>query len=1115
MRSKLLTYLLCAGSILLGMATASAQTRTVRGTVVSADDGEPVIGAYVYVEGATSVGTMTDLDGNFVLDKVPQSAKNLIASFMGFEDQKVPVQDNIRIALRPDSEMLEQAVVTGMTSVDRRMFTGSAAKVDASTANISGIADVSRSLEGRVAGVSVQNVSGTFGTAPKIRVRGATSIYGSSTPLWVVDGVIMEDVVEVDAESLSSGDANTLISSAIAGLNSDDIESFDILKDGSATSIYGARAMAGVIVVTTKKGRSGHSSVSYTGEYTVRLKPSYANFNIMNSQDQMGVYQELQQKGYLQYAGTANASESGVYGKMYQLITEFDESAGQFGLENTAAAKAAYLRAAEFRNTDWFDKLFTYNVQHNHSVSLSGGTDTGNYYASVSVMDDPGWSLQSSVQRFTANVNATQKLFNNVTLNIIGNSSYRKQRAPGTLSSKIDAVNGEVKRDFDINPYSYALNTSRALDPDEFYTRNYAPFNIVHELENNFMDIDVTNVRFQGELKWKVFKQLELSALAAAKYSATSRLHHIEDNSNQAEAYRAEQTTTIRKGNTYLYTDKDDPYAVPEVILPYGGIFERHDNKMFGWDTRLTATYNQSFGYHTVNAYGGMEVNSINRESTWFRGWGMQYDLGEEANYDYRIFKKGQEDASEYYKLDHTYDRRAAFFATGTYSYKGRYNINGTIRYEGSNQLGKSRQARWLPTWNISGKWNIIDESWMRSVQPILSHAAIKASYSLTAERGPDSNSLSIFKAETPWRYFTYDSESDLYLDKPGNPELTYEKKHELNIGLELGFFNNRISFTGDWYKRNNFDLIGPAWTQGFDGTVTKRGNTASMKSNGIELSLTTTNIKGRDFSWTTNLIYSHSHNEVTKLLSTRRIIDLISGTGFGVEGYPNHSIFSIPFKGLNGEGLPTFLDQNGNVTVTGIHFQTTDPSMLDYLKFEGTADPTDVASIGNTFSYKGLRLNIFITGSFGNVIRLDPVFKKSYSDLVAMPKEFNDRWTVPGDENITNIPVIASRIQNKNNSHLSYAYNAYNYSTERIASGDFVRLKEVSISYDLPKRLVSKLNFSSASLKLQGTNLLLLYADKKLNGQDPEFFNTGGVAVPMAKQFTLTLKLGLGGAKK
>lgn len=710
MRTKLLTYVLCVGSLLLGLLTASAQTRTVRGSVVSAEDGEPVIGAFVTVEGQTKIGTLTDLDGNFVLTGVPQSAKNLVVSFMGYKEVTVPVRDNVRVALEPDSEILEQAVVTGMTSVDRRMFTGSAAKVDAATANLAGVADVSRSLEGRVAGVSVQNVSGTFGTAPKIRVRGATSIYGSSTPLWVVDGVIMEDVVEVDAESLSSGDANTLISSAIAGLNSDDIESFDILKDGSATSIYGARAMAGVIVVTTKKGRSGHSSVNYTGEYTVRLKPSYSNFNIMNSQDQMGVYQELQQKGYLQYAGTANASESGVYGKMYQLITQFDETAGIFGLENTAAAKAAYLRAAEYRNTDWFDRLFTYNIQHNHSISLSGGTDTGNYYASLSVMDDPGWSLQSSVQRFTANVNATQKLFENVTLNLIGNSSYRKQRAPGTLSSRIDAVNGEVKRDFDINPYSYALNTSRALDPDEFYTRNYAPFNIMHELENNYLDIDVTNVRFQGELKWKVFRQLELSALAAAKYSATSRLHHIEDDSNQAQAYRAEYTTTIRNNNPYLYTDKDDPFAVPEIILPYGGIFERTDNKMFGWDTRLTATYNQTFGSHTVNAYGGMEVNSIDREATWFRGWGMQYNLGEEANYDYRIFKKGQEDGSNYYTLSHTYDRRAAFFATGTYSYKGKYSINGTVRYEGSNQLGKSRTARWLPTWNVSGKWNIIDE---------------------------------------------------------------------------------------------------------------------------------------------------------------------------------------------------------------------------------------------------------------------------------------------------------------------------------------------------------------------------------------------------------------------
>ena len=300
--------------------------------------------------------------------------------------------------------------------------------------------------------------------------------------------------------------------------------------------------------------------------------------------------------------------------------------------------------------------------------------------------------------------------------------------------------------------------------------------------------------------------------------------------------------------------------------------------------------------------------------------------------------------------------------------------------------------------------------------------------------------------------------------------------------------------------------------TQGIGGELTKYGNVASMKSDGYELSLTTTNIRSKDFKWTTNFIWSHSHNIITQLYTTKRVIDLIKGTGFGYEGYPNHSIFSIPFNGLNDEGLPTFLYKDGEITVDGIYFQTSasDPKEIEWLRYSGTADPTGVGSIGNTFEWKGLRLNVYVTGSFGNVVRLDPVFHSSYSDLDAMPKEFKNRWMVPGDEQYTTVPTIASRLQNVNYSHLSYAYNAYNYSTERIASGDFVRLKEVSLSYDLPKTFVKKLKLSNMSLKLQGTNLLLLYADPKLNGQDPEFFNTGGVAVPLAKQFTLTLKMGI-----
>jgi TonB-linked SusC/RagA family outer membrane protein len=1105
MEKRLMTLLAC---LFLMMGTALAQTK-VSGTVVSADDGEPVIGASVMIKG-TKTGAITDVDGKFSLTS-PQSNPQIVVTYVGMVSQTLRGGQNMRIVMESDATTIDEVVVTGMQKVDKRLFTGSTTKIDAAAAKIDGIADISRSLEGRAAGVSVQNVSGTFGTAPKIRVRGATSIYGNSKPLWVVDGVIMEDVTDVSADDLSSGDANTLISSAIAGLNSDDIETFDILKDGSATSIYGARAMAGVIVITTKKGKQGQARINYTGEYTMRLKPSYSTFNIMNSQDQMSIYQEMQQKGYLNYAETSNAASSGVYGKMYQLITQYDPSTGQFGLANTAAARADYLRQAEFRNTDWFDELFSNAIQHNHSVSISTGTEKSQTYASVSAMFDPGWTEQSRVERYTANLNNTFNLSKHLTFNMIANSSIRKQRAPGTLSAETDVVSGEVHRSFDINPYSYALNTSRALETNTFYTRNYAPFNILHELDNNYIDLDIFDIRVQGELKYKPIQKVELSALGAFKFNQSTQNHTIADDSNQANAYRSMGTTTIRDRNPFLYTDPDDPFALPVSVLPYGGIMNKTTNKMSAWDFRATAAYNDVYANdHIVNLYGGMEVNNIDRTYDWFRGWGMQYSLGEIANYAYEVFKKGAEDNSDYFKLTNTHERRAAFFGTATYSYKGRYTVNGTIRYEGSNKLGKSRDSRWLPTWNVSGAWNAHEEPWFENVfKNALTHATLKASYSLTAESGPSwvTNSLPVIKSYNPWRPSAGLRESGLEESDRANGELTFEKKHELNLGIQLGFLSNRINFEFDWYKRDNYDLIGIVNTQ-MGGQ--KYGNVASMKSRGVELSLTTTNIKTKDFSWTTNIIYSHTHNEVTELENNQRVIDLVKGSGFALEGYPVRSLFSIPFKGLNNEGLPLFLDQDGNITSTGIYFQTRDKEKLGFLEYSGSVDPTDVGSFGNVFKYKGVTLNVFITYSFGNVVRLDPVFKNEYNDLNSMPKEFANRWMVPGDENVTTIPVIASQRQNENDSDLSYAYNAYNYSTERIAKGDFIRMKEISLGYDFPRSLVEPLKVNSLSLKLQATNLFLIYADKKLNGQDPEFFNTGGVAVPLPKQFTLTLRVGI-----
>ncbi len=1097
---------------LLCLAVSSfADNIRVSGVVISAEDNMPVIGATIVSKQDPTVGTVTDYDGRFEKE-FPSNTKQIEISYIGYSPQVVKAGTNLKIVLESETEQIQEVVVTGMQKMDKRLFTGATTKIGADQAKLDGVPDVARALEGKAAGVSVQNVSGTFGTAPKIRVRGATSIYGSSKPLWVVDGIVIEDAVEVSSDQLSSGDAITLISSAIAGLSADDIESFQILKDGSATSIYGARAMAGVVVVTTKRGKVGSQSISYTGEISTRLKPNYANFNISNSQEQMGIYREMENKGWLEAASIFNNRNSGVYGHMYQLMAQMED--GEYTLSQRESAKNDFLRAAEFRNTDWFDLLFDNSVTQNHSVSISSGTEKAQTYASISVMTDPGWTKSSSVSRYTANANTSYNITKDLRVTLLTNASYRKQKAPGTTSQEVDVVSGEVARGFDINPYSFALNSSRTMDPTAMYTRNYAPFNIFKELDNNYMDINVQDFRFQGELSWKPISGLELTALGALRYQSSKNEHHVKDGSNQANAFRAgiyPENATIREMNPYLYTDPDDANALPETILPEGGIYYLNEYSVRQVDFRATASYVNSFqdDKHVINFFGGLENNMLDRNATYFQGWGFLYDNGSIPSINHEVFKQQKEENSNYYSNAWTYSRSLAFFASGTYSYKSKYVLNLTGRYEGTNKLGKARSARWLPTYNVALAWNMHEEEWFPSTEAF-THLTLKGSYSLTGDRGPAfvTNAQPVINSFTPWRPSTGDSETGSYLEDLQNSELTYEKKHEYNFGLDAGFFDYRLNVAVDVYKRNNFDLIGVAYTPGLGGQISKYANVASMKSHGIEATISTQNIRLPKFSWTTDLTFSKTKNEITELDTRSRMIDLVSGSGFALEGYPVRSLFSIPFEGLNDEGLPMFTNESGEVTVSNINFQEMDN--LDFLVYEGPTDPTITGGFGNIFTYANFRLNVFMTYSFGNKVRLDPVFRASYSDVVAMPREFKNRWIAPGEEQFTDIPTIADRRQVANDAQLSYAYNAYNYSTVRIADGGFIRMKEISLTYSFPKRILDAIKLKRLDLKVQGTNLFLLYADKKLNGQDPEFFNSGGVATPMPKQFTFTLRLGI-----
>ena len=1118
---KRLSLVLVSLFVCIGMALAQTNKTEISGTVY-ADDGEPVIGANVTIDG-TKIRTVTNIDGKFTLSS-PTSNPTLVVTSVGMLTQKVKGKNGMRITLRSEDKELDMVVVNGIQQTDKRLFTGAATTVDADKIKLAGVADVSRSLEGRVAGVQVTNVSGTFGASPKIRVRGATSIYGNSKPLWVVDGVIYEDNVDVSADDLSSGDAKTLISSAVAGLNSDDIESFTILKDGSATSIYGARAMGGVIVVTTKKGNKGRASVGYTGEFTTRLKPNYNNYNIMNSQEMMGVYKEMADKGWLQLENMVNAQNTGVYGYMFQQLRSYDPATGTYGLPNTEAARNAYLQAAEFRNTDWFDLLFTNKMQHNHSVSIAGGTEKSQNYFSMSVLDDPGQYVnRSKVNRYTFNGNTSYDILKNLTVKLAAQGSYRKQEAPGSLNRTTDVVTGEVKRDFDINPFSYALNTSRCLDPNISYTRFYTAFNIFDELEYNYNDIQVTELMYRGELEYKPIKSVRLSGLISSRMSHTRRQHNVMDDANQANAYRAgldaeDDNSTIRDSNRLLYTDPDNELALPESVLPSGGIKYQYDDNMRSNNYRLMANYNDVYNdKHTLNGLIGTEYSSVRRTATNWTGWGYQFNNGGITYTPYLWLKQMNEENTEYFGESYTLTNTLAYYAQAAYNFDQRYTLSGTLRYEGTNRLGKTRQSRWLPTWNISASYDLTNEKFMEKLRNSISQVKFRGSYSLTADTGPAwvTNAHAIFMTRNAWRPFTSAAESQIYLSDLENSELTYEKKHEWNFGVDLGFIHDRIAVTFDIYGRNNYDLIGRTYTQGAGGQIAKYANVADMSSHGVEVGVSTVNIDiPKKFRWTSDLIFSTAKNKITSLEVDSRAVDLVTGTGYAIEGYPVRSIFSYRFAGLNSEGLPMVYNEDGVKTIGDVNFQETE-NLTDFLVYEGPSDPTCYGSFNNTFSVMGkwgrLNLDVFITYAGGNVVRLDPVFSYGYSDLSALPREFKNRWMRAGDEAKTSIPTIASRnqVDRYGSNALSTAYNAYNYSTERIANGDFIRLKEIALTYTMPQELLSRTFLTSASLKVAATNLCLLYADKKLNGQDPEFINSGGVASPISKQFTATLRLG------
>ena len=1012
-----------------------------------------------------------------------------------------------------DSEQLTEVVVTGYQKIDRRLFTGSATKIKTEDIRLASSPDVSRYLQGTVAGVSVDNVSGTFGAAPVVRIRGNASLNGNNKPLWVVDGVVLEDLIEVTADDLTSGNLSTVLSSGVAGLNPDDIEDIQILKDASATALYGAQAMNGVIVINTKNGKAGPLRVNYSGSMAIRERPNYSQFDIANSDSEISFYKELVRKGWIDLASSVRAKDYGVMGKMFNQI---DIGAINWGPDGSV--NEDFLSKYGNANTDWFNELFKNSVTNQHSFSFSGGSEKATYYASLSLYNDSGRTIADNVTKYTATMKANFKLSEKFNVGIKLSVNHRDQKLPGSKDRDFNAVEGVYQRDFDINPFSYALNTSRSMrarDDNgdlEYFRREYNDFNIIHELNNNTVGLTATDIVVQANLEYKLTNNLTISNISQVRRNSALREHRIHESSNQANAYRAMDTQFIRDANQLLFSDPDEPNSNPYSILPVGGFYNTINNNLDFYSVRNSLSWNPNIeDIHIMSFLLGQEVKYTNRQEIGSDAWGIQYDRGGLYSEHPYLSKYLSLNNQVRERLDEKRDRYIGYFLNGAYSYMGKYTFNGTVRRDGSNLLGKTKTARHLISWNVSGKWNASEEEFMSEIDWI-DLLSVKATYGLSGVMGPTASAVQKLVAYQTWR--PKDKETGVEIEDLTNDDLSWEKMYEFSVGVEAAFFNNRIYTDFAYYKRSSFDLIGFVRTSGIGGESVKMGNFADMETEGFEMTLSTTNIKIKNFKWTTSINFDYNESKITKLDNYDRIGDYVRNTGGNYLGRARRGLYSIRFDGLTNQGLPTFIDSKGDLISENLNFQARE-DVMDYLKYEGVLDAPYSGGMTNTFRYKNFSLGVGIVFRAGNKIRLDDLYKTSLIGLrqygySSISKDLEDRWVAPGDEFFTNVPTIVDRrFEDDLDTRSLNLYEMYNKSDVRIADGGFVRLKTITLGYSIPKTFAQNIGVENARISFQAQNIGLLYSDSKLNGLDPEFYRSGGVALPVPKTYTFSVNVG------
>lgn len=1084
------------------LTSAFAASRQVQGVVISSEDNMPLIGASVYIKAEdlskdgnspTITGVITDIDGKFNIS-VPEGVTRLFCSYVGHEVQElklVPGKDQYEITLFPSTQMLDAVVVTGYQTVERRKLTAAVGKLNISDETIGAVKSIDQALAGQIAGLSVTSTSGAPGAPAKIRIRGTSSLNGTQDPLWVLDGIPLEGTDVPQSNVLN--DVSNIQQSSIAGLNPADIENITVLKDAAATAIYGARAANGVIVITTKKGKVGKPVINFSSKFTYMPTLSTNRLNMLNSQEKVDLELELLRSNFAYGDNKGGVSKiiSG-YG-----LTDAYKKGGWGALTPEAQTDISRLRNTE---TDWGDILFRDAFNQEYSLSLSGGNERVTYYTSIGYYQENGNVKGVGLDR----------------LNIVAKTSYKVNRM---LKFGVSLF---VNRR---NNKTYLTDTYGLVNP-VYYSRKANPYYQPFDANGNYVyDFDVQN-NSDTDLGFNIFEERKntsneetinaLSSIFDAELRFNDKLKFTTQLGLQLDKASKEQIADkesfsmriIRKNSKYW----DSASQSNKNFIPDGGVHKAYENTNSQITWKAMGEYRDSFNdIHELEVMVGTELRKTWYETLFSAGYGF-----DRQTLTTKPVVFPDEDRARQFPLHQkTYKENAyvSFFSTASYSLMNRYTFGGSIRFDGSDLFGVDKKYRYLPLYSVSGLWRLSNEPFMQGTRKWMDNLAFRVSYGIQGNIDKNTSPFLLGKYIVD-NILPGGSEHMIDINSAPNKKLRWEKTQSVNVGLDFSVLNQAINLSVDYYYRKGTDLIGKQMLPLETGFVSTNINWASMVNKGVEVSLSTRNVATKNFSWYTNLNFAYNNNKVLREAIPE------AQTIPGREGYPVDAIFAIKTAGLDEEGYPLFYDKEGKKVTLKELYRLQDPFGLgftvnsdvtpaeerSFYSYIGSQDTPYTGGLINTFSYKNWELTANLSFNLGGYVRTTPSYNFINFDRGQnVNSDILDRWTPENTDG--RLPALITS-EKRADEYYWYDQKSEIYKNLDIwvKKLNYFRLQNLRLGYRLPEKMIKSLGMGSASVAIEGRNLLVFGSSYK-NFLDPEsMYNPYAPPIPKSITFSLNL---------